>query len=62
MDEYLWTAKDSTGDEVELYRTGQGEYVLRVDGFYAPTSSAVTLDRKHLKDLFDAIGRELNAL
>jgi hypothetical protein len=52
----LWSGKDEQLNEAEL-RTGMDKTViLTVNSYY---TAHITLDRKHLKDLFNAIGNEI---
>lgn len=58
MEEELWSALDNIRNEVILTKKGDGTFRLVLDTW---TTTEITLDRKHLKDLFNAIGNELNA-
>lgn len=61
MDEDLWDVYDHTlENEVVLRRTDPNCYELfMTDGY--DNACSMTLDRKHLKDLFNAIGNEIGA-
>lgn len=61
MDEEIWGVYDhARKSEVSLRRVDPGTYELFMDdGLYHHVSK--TLDRKHLKDLFNAIGNEIGA-
>jgi len=60
MSEVLWDA-ESHGNEIELSKITNGEYELVIHNDAIGNSAGTALDRKHLKDLFNAIGNELNA-
>lgn len=61
MEEMIWEIyKNDSGDEAQLTRLKTGGYYLVVSDRY-DNSVSIDLDRKHLKDLFNAIGNELGA-
>lgn len=57
----LWSAKDEDGNECELSKDDSGVYLGFSNGMYFSGYPSIHLDRKHLKDLFQAIDAELNA-
>jgi len=60
MDEDLWDVYDhQTQEEAILRKTDPNTYELIVNHMHG--SGAATLDRKNLKDLFNAIGNEIGA-
>lgn len=62
MDEEIWGLYDrAQGIEVSLRRTDPKNYELNMITWFGRTNETMILDRKHLKDLFNAIGNELNA-
>ena len=54
----LWSGKDDERRIAELEKLENGDVVLSVYGPFEGNVS-VKLDRKHLKDLFNAIGNEI---
>lgn len=58
MDEEIWWVVAGL-EEAGIMRSDPATYDLRVETAYS--TATITLDRKHLKDLFNALGTELNA-
>lgn len=60
MDEDVWETYDHrTKKGANLRRTDPKQYELIVEDDY--NTASIDLDRKHLKDLFNAIGNEIGA-
>jgi len=59
--EEVWeTFSHSTNESVSLTRIKHNQYDLVVQNESANEACSIHLDRKHLKDLFNALGVELN--
>jgi len=60
--EEIWeTFSHSTNENVSLSRIKHNQYELIVQNESVNEACSIRLDRKHLKDLFNALGVELNA-
>lgn len=57
----MWEASDKMDNEAELTKFEDEHYDLTVECVGLRTSASIRLDRKRLKELFNAIGHELNA-
>ena len=57
----LWSGVDEYGNSAELIKNEEEDYVSFqiTDGLYFSGYPAIKLDRKQLKDLFNAIENEL---
>jgi hypothetical protein len=57
----VWDRRDSEGNECELHKVAEDEWQLSMSEGRWSGYPYITLHRKDLKDLFDAIGNEINA-
>jgi len=59
--EEVWSKWDNTGYGCVLAKVSDSEWELIVKADAGLKYQTVTLDRKHLKDLFNAVGNEIKA-
>ena len=59
--EAVWSKFDNAGYGCVLHKVSDKEWELIIRAHAGVHTQAITLDRKHLKDLFNAVGNEINA-
>lgn len=57
----IWDGRDPSGNEIELEGPVDDTYQLLIHSDLVSNTLSFELDRKQMKDLFNAIGNELNA-